>query len=278
MGDHYVTQGYLRAWEADKQLWVFDREQQRCYPSRAKSMANEKDLYSREVEAKLAHELDGPAIVALRTFSDGKPMSASDRELAARFLFVQWKRTPRARERAIKRMPAAEKEVERELLVEIERAAARDPDFAKRADTLREQVREVFNKRTHQERTALWQQLVLETTGPLVHQVIMSMNWVLVRAPVNTLLTCDNPMYFHEHEGLGREQSELTFPLTPSTALWATREPIPNGAILNSASMAREINRRTAHNSDRWVFFEKPEPWIEPFLKKGSWSLNRIRR
>lgn len=274
-----MTQGYLRAWETKQRLWVYDREMHRSFQSQAKSVANETELYSRDVESKLAKELDDPAVLALRSFSEGKPLSPEDRELVARFLFVQWKRTPRARERVISTMPAAEGEVERELLAEIDRAAALDSEFARRAEGLREQVCKVLRDRTHEERTALWQQLVLETTGPLVHQVIKSMNWVLVRAPANSLLTCDNPMYFHEHEGLGGEQSELTFPLSPTTALWATRGPIPNGAILKeSASMAREINRRTAHNSARWVFFSTPQPWIDPFIKKGSWSLNRIRR
>ncbi len=279
MGDHYVTQGYLRAWEIDRRLWVYDRERDRCFQSQAKSVANETGLYTRDLESRLAKELDDPAVVALRQFGDGKPLSADARELVARFLFVQWKRTPRARARALANMPLAERDVEHELLAEIDQAAALDPQFAQRADNLREQVQEVFRNWTHKDRTALWQQLVMETTGPLVHQAIKSMNWVLVCAPADSLLTSDNPMYFHEHEGVGRERSELTFPLSPSTALWATREPIADGTILTeSKSRAREINRRTAHNSARWVFFSARKPWVEPFLRKGNWSLNRMRR
>ena len=275
-----MTQGYLRAWEKDERLWVFDRERKKSFLSQAKSVANETELYSRDLEKELAKELDGPAVAVLRKFGEGKaPLSEEERELVARFLFVQWKRTPRAKERVLRRMPAAEREAEQEMMARIDLAAAQNPEFGLRAEEFRAKALEVFRTRTDEHRTEIWRQLVMQTTGPRVHDTIKSMNWVLVRAPDEMLLTCDNPMYFHEHEGLGREQSELTFPLSPSTALWATREPIANGSILNeSAYMAREVNRRTAKNSARWVFFSEPKDWVEPFLKKGQWQLNRIRQ
>jgi hypothetical protein len=93
-----------------------------------------------------------------------------------------------------------------------------------------------------------------------------------------TLLTCDNPVYFHEHEGLIAPQSEMTMPLSPSTALWATREPLKDGSQTRAtANTVRELNRRMAHNSTRLVVSSTNHPWIWPFLQKRNWQLNRLR-
>jgi hypothetical protein len=271
MGDHYVTQGYLRAWEVERRLWVYDREQGRGFMSRAKSVANESGLYSPELEALLAEQYDDKAIVALRRFSEGTTLSEADRDIIARFLFVQWKRVPVGKRRIMERMPVREQETERELMGMIDAAVAIDPAFEADAEAARRNVRTVFEKWGRKDRVALWHRLVTETTGPGVHEAIKSMNWVLIRVPDDSLFTCDNPLYFDTSIGLGREQSELTFPLSPSTALWAMRRSITPAAVARQgAKLGRQINARTAHNSARWVFAQREQPWMEPFLKKRS--------
>lgn len=71
-------------------------------------------------------------------------------------------------------------------------AAAKIPEFALRAEEFRGKALEVFRTRTDDHRTEIWHQLVMQTIGPRVHDTIKSKNWVLVRAPDEMLLTCDN--------------------------------------------------------------------------------------
>jgi len=119
--------------------------------------------------------------------------------------------------------------------------------------------------------------VIPDESGPDVVNTLMSFNWILLRTPPDALLTCDNPVYFHEHEGLVRPQSEMTMPLSPSTALWATREPLKDGSQARATSnTVREINRRTAHNSTRLVVSSTNHPWLWPFLQKRQWQLNRL--
>jgi len=92
MGDHYVTRGYLKAWERDERLWAHDRKLQKSFLTQRKSVANETGYYSAELEERLANEIDGPGIGALRLFADGKRLTPEQRREAAKFIFVQRKR------------------------------------------------------------------------------------------------------------------------------------------------------------------------------------------
>ena len=104
------------------------------------------------------------------------------------------------------------------------------------------------------------------------------MNWLFLRSQADQFLTGDNPVFFFEHEGIGKPTSELTFPLSSNLALWATRLPRPSMQYLAaSPAGVREINRRTAHNSVRFVYSKANEPWVLPFVLKKQWRLTRLR-
>jgi len=277
MGDHYLTQGYLKAWEKGERLWAHDLKTRRSYETQRKSIANQTDFYSQALEERLANEFDGPGIEALRLFSAGKPLTPDQRRIAAKFIFVQRKRVPAAKERFFRDLPGAVEEVKAEFEALIQYGEANVPDFAGRAAEMRHQVNAVFDNQTVKDQTSIWHGVIPDETGPAVIDTLMSFNWILVRTPPDSLLTCDNPVYFHVHEGLVAPQSEMTMPLSPSTALWATREPLKDGSQTRAnANMAREINRRTAHNATRLVVSSTNDAWIRPFVHKGNWQLNRI--
>lgn len=278
MGDHYITVEYLRAWERRDRLWAHDRTVGRSFQTQGKSIGNITGLYSRELEKRLANEFDGPGIGALKRFSAGKRLTDEQRYIAAKFIFVQRKRVPAARTRFDHDLVGVKAELKAEYEAAIRVGEASDPNFAARADEIRRTVNAVFDDQTKAQQSALWHEVIPDETGPDVINTLMSFNWILLRTPPDSLLTCDNPVYFHEHEGLVAPQSEMTMPLSPSTALWATREPLKDGSHLEaSKNTVRELNRRMARNSMRLVVSSNNDRWIMPFLQKGHWHLNRLR-
>lgn len=92
-------------------------------------------------------------------------------------------------------------------------------------------------------------------------------------------ITCDNPVFFFEADGIGREQSELTLAFGSEVALWANRTPAvtPEYVAANRQSVL-EFNRRCAHNARRFLYSRKEAPWLLEFatkphhLRRLSWS------
>jgi hypothetical protein len=277
MGDHYVTRGYLQGWMRQERLWAHDRRTNRSFPTQSKSILNETAMYSPVLEQRLAGEIDDPGIQALRRLCEGRKLTDAERHIVARFLFVQWKRVPAGRERVLQRLPANAANVQQRLLADIDARAARDEISAEYAAEERARVEAVIENITHEDGIAIWRQAVPDETSTAVTDTIQSLNWILLRAPPDALLTCDHPVYFDERQGLAGAQAELTFPLSPTTALWATREPIPDGTVmLATEELVRELNRRTAHNSRRYVISSTNADWIRPFVAEGEWLLTRL--
>ena len=78
--------------------------------------------------------------------------------------------------------------------------------------------------------------------------------------------------------GVGRRQSEITFPISSNIVLWANwRADIKNGYSETNNQIVREINRRTATNITRFCYFSADEAWIQKFINKEGHKLNFIR-
>jgi hypothetical protein len=278
MGDHYITLEYLKAWERGDRLWAHDRALGKSFLTQGKSIGNITGLYSRELEKRLANEFDGPGIGALKRFSAGQRLTDEQRYVAAKFIFVQRKRVPAARVRFDRDLVGVKADLKAEYEGAIKAGEQSDPAFAARAQEVRQTVNAVFDSQSEAEQSAIWHGVIPDETGPDVVNALLSFNWILLRTPPDSLLTCDNPVYFHEHEGLVAAQSEMTMPLSPSTALWATRERLKDGSQARATNgTVRELNRRTAHNSTRLVVSSTNAPWIGPFLQKRQWQLTRLQ-
>jgi hypothetical protein len=68
MGQHYVPQEYLRAWEIAGEpgmILTYDKKDLSCKPLPIKRVAQAPGFYDAEVEAELAARLEGPANVIL---------------------------------------------------------------------------------------------------------------------------------------------------------------------------------------------------------------------
>jgi len=93
-------------------------------------------------------------------------------------------------------------------------------------------------------------------------------------------LTSDNPAYIFDGYGLGKQESELTFPLATDLALFGSW-PGQQTSIIHIQSkqrLVREANDRIASGAERFVFYLREEEWIakvsdnkKPYLSRIKW-------
>lgn len=82
MGNHYVPRYYLKGFSQDdgKSICAYDKNERRCFATQVKSIANETDFYSPEVEEYLANSIEAPANGVLKKIRDRIEISADDKK------------------------------------------------------------------------------------------------------------------------------------------------------------------------------------------------------
>lgn len=277
MGHHYVPQFYLRGFESDGRIWAHDRERKTSFQATVKSVANENGMYSEEVESFLANRVETPAISALTKVRRQERISADERSALARYIVFLLKRVPDGRARALQSVPGAADEVHSRIAAELDAAALSNPDFYDRAESLKARVAAAIENQKMSPSPELWYSSFPTEPNARLVEALLSMNWVFMSSSKLPFLTSDNPAFFFKFEGIGNPKSELSLPLSSSTALWATRSAVQSGGFMSVAPVAvREVNRRTAHNCTRFVYSGANESWVLPFVTKGNWQLTRL--
>lgn len=278
MGHHYVPQFYLRGFEAQGGIWTYDKLGGPSFATQVKSIANETGMYSEELESFLANKVEGPAKPALSKIRAKEMLSPEERISLAKYIVILWKRVPRARERAIERMPEVADEVQANIRAELDSLVEQNPSYREKVSEWKVQVDQVIAQHRQNPPPEVWYHSIQSQSDPAVVDATLSMNWTFLCSDHHQFLTCDNPVFFFEHEGISKPTSELTLPLSTSVALWASRGGAPNGRFLTATPAAvKEINRRTAHNSTRFVYASRNESWIEPFVCRQQWRLSRLK-
>jgi uncharacterized protein DUF4238 len=278
MGHHYVPRFYLRGFAADEALWCFDKQLRNLFSTKVGSIANENAMYSEDVESYLANKVEYPAKPAITKLRARQHLTSGDRLALAKYIVTMWKRVPKARERALARLPSVADEVQADLHAQLASLSIGRPDLVPNIDGWRDKIDSALAEQRQSPSPEIWYRSIESQAGPRVVDALLSMNWLFLESPTRQFLTGDNPVFFFEHEGIGRPTSELTFPLSSDLALWATRLPRPSMKYLDaSPNGVREINRRTVHNSVRFVYARENEPWILPFVLKERRQLMRLQ-
>ncbi len=278
MGHHYVPRFYLRGFAIDEAIWAYDKHINRSFSTQVKSIANETGMYSDELEDHLATQVEDPAKPAILKLRAKERLTPEERLALAKYIVVLWKRVPKARERVIARLPQVADEVHDNLRSQLDQLAEQSPDLVDKVDQWRIRIAEVIAKQRQNPSPEIWYHSIRSQSNPKVVDALLSMNWVFLHSERHQFLTGDNPVFFFEHEGIGKPTSELTLPLSSSIALWATRLPRPSMRFLSaSPSGVKEINRRTVQNSIRFVYARDDEAWILPFTTKQQWRLTRLQ-
>jgi len=277
MGHHYIPRFYLRGFTTENVIWVHDRLTDRSFFSQPKTIANENDLYTPELEQHLANSIEAPANVAIDKIRAKDVLNESERVAIARYVVTLWKRVPESRARVVARMPELAASVRDELHAQLSSAAEDSPHLADVAKVRKTEVDQVLKRFEKEVPPEIWQESLHRHPSENVVESLLSMNWRFLYSENHQFLTCDNPVFFFEHEGIGKPTSEVTVPFSSSIVLWANRRIPPTEThLLALPSAVREINRRTAANATRFVYSARQEHWILPFVRKRYYALNRL--
>lgn len=271
---HFVPRAYLERFGRDGRVAVRRRGERKLIVAGAHNVAVEAGLYetempdgsrSVEVEDWLA-DIDGAAIAAIRAVADAEAAPAvgsTDRRVLARFLAIQTKRSPEARERVL----FADKV--------ITYAAGREIDSALVADYL-EKVRLGFRPADGEIEGALTlTRYVLDRDEPLtsteaiaivmsgldeVTRALEGKHWSVEVARKPRLLTSDTPLVLwrrpsaaDRYRGIGVDNAEeIRFPLDPAHQLVLTDQPRPE-TLRVEPDRVRQCNADLAASCHRFV-------------------------
>lgn len=276
--NHYIPQFYLKGFTMGSSLWVHDWVDKRSYQSQPKSVANEKGLYPEEVEKHLAESIENPAKRALQMIRNRSAIGEDERRALAKYMVTLWKRVPKGLEGTQGRLPEVAASIRDDLKSELDAAVAERPDLA---DVIRSRYAEANQALVRYEVDPprdIWHMGLAQEASQRVVESMLSMHWRFLVSDTHQFLTCDNPVFFFEFEGIEKATSEITFPISSTVALWATRRVRSGPMYLPALPVGvREVNRRSAQNSTRYVFSMRFESWILPFSCKRQYSLNRLQ-
>ncbi len=83
MGKHYVPQEYLRGFatpDDPDQIWMFDKATKQWSRAAIDKVAQQRDYFTPEVEARLTAEVENPANISLKKLRGDNAFSDSDRQ------------------------------------------------------------------------------------------------------------------------------------------------------------------------------------------------------
>lgn len=277
MGYHYVPRFYLNGFAPNGAIWTHDRDERRSFLSQPKSIANETDMYPDEVEKYLASQIENPAKPGIEKIRSGALLDEGERLAVASYVIAMWKRVPEARSRVSKRMPEVAASVRDNLHQELDAAVRTRPDFAESAESKKRQVNEIIARYERDPPPDIWHKSLATESTPRVIDSLQTMNWRFLISEREQFLTCDNPVFFFQDEGIGKPYSELSIPFSSNITLWANRRDTPTQTFIHAKpSVVRELNRRMAFNATRFVYSERNERWILPFICKEGHLCNHI--
>lgn len=280
MGHHYLPQYYLKGFTEtnDNILWAYEKGTGNKFNTQIKSIASISDFYSKETEQYLANDIEMPANAVLDKIRSGHLINDDDKNTFAEYMAVMWKRVPRAKEDLKKMAPRLVDGIAKRLNGDLDNLINEEPHNLEFIEKRRKEIDDILAIYATNPPKDIWLDNMPPERTPRIVEAIKAMNWSFWefnQQPV--FLTCDNPMFYFTGMGVGKPDSEISFPISSNIVLWATwRVDLPRKFIKASTQIVKEFNRRTVDNASRYIFHSRDEYWIESFIKKGRWQLNRI--
>jgi ElaB/YqjD/DUF883 family membrane-anchored ribosome-binding protein len=281
MGDHYVPRYYLKGFSQNdgKTIYVYDKTERRCFTTQVKSITNETDFYSPEVEEYLANTIENPANDVLKKIRDRVEISPGDKRTLSAYMTCMMKRVPKGKEKLKELAPDTAEAVRQRIDSLLNVAAAAQPEKNEFIQKRRAEIGEIIDKYAKDPPKEIWLTNMPPEKSPRVLAALSSMAWrFLTFDEYPAFLTSDNPLFFFTSMGIGNQESEVTFPISSHIALWATwRLDLKEGYFPTNSQVVKELSRRTCSVATRYAFHSQGEDWVLPLLTKGRWQLNRLR-
>jgi hypothetical protein len=108
-------------------------------------------------------------------------------------------------------------------------------------------------------------------------EALQKMIWTFYTAPNSrAFFTGDNPVFIPKNNGLGKSNSELSFPISTDVALIASWDRSRKEGFEEAKSqVVKEINHRTISQASK-IYFSQDCDWIVTMLNKGEYGWHPI--
>ncbi|MGA3209549.1 MAG: DUF4238 domain-containing protein [Syntrophales bacterium] len=253
MGDHYVPKYYLRGFTSkiDGMIWTYEKGGTNKFQSDVKNTGHETNYYSPEVERYLANKIEDPANKVIEKIRGKREVTEQDKEILATYMVVMLKRVPRSRIMMKEMAPRVAQQQREEWDQIISDSIDKHPDKTDLLKKRRAEIRNNLEKYSKNPPKDFWLSLIPPERSPNVINALYQMTWHFLMCDDPVFLTCDNPVYYFPWMGIGRPESEVTFPISSHIVLWATwRKDIKKGYSPIDKQALREINCESACNND----------------------------
>ncbi|WP_115005336.1 DUF4238 domain-containing protein [Xanthomonas campestris] len=269
MGHHYLPQHYLLGFASGKKLWGHDLIEGRSFPTQVKSVANETEMYTEELESHLANVVEGPAQDVIDRIRNRIPLRTGDRELFASYVIAMWQRVPAGRNRVAGHIPQLAENIRVQAIQQLNAIANAEPELAEKAEKRKEEVNQIISSYKKNPPDYFWHHTLKSGATQRTIQGLMSMEWYFLVTTGENFMTCDNPVFFFESEGIAADQAELSMPLGSEICFWARRARSNRPQYFSAErSTVLELNRRSAHNTRRFLYTRQESPWALDFARK----------
>jgi len=283
MGHHYVPRKYLVGFAEPGNpdaIWMYDKKLCKFTNPNIKSIAQESGFYSAADELELNKLVERPANLVLDKLRNEKRTNEKERADLAIYIATMFKRVPKARARALSLLPGVLEDTISELktkILEMEQGTKNKSLVDQRMIEL-EKAELSLQIKTPQ---TIIDQIRLPWPSENMIRMVYTMSWYIVHSTgPDYFLTSDNPAFFFEAYGLGRPDSELTFPIATDLALFGCWQGQQYSTNYGEAKqkLVKEANTRLASGAKRFIFYHKQERWVakvsdnpRPFLSKIRW-------
>jgi len=281
VGQHYIPQYYLQGFTEStdsSNIWVYEKGSTRKFSTSIKSIANENNRWPKSVEEYLADQIETPANLVLDRIRNRQPISQSDMDTLAAYMVIMLQRVPKGLERTKAKAPEVLDKVFNDVKAEITRLISEHPS---KEAILQKRLQELPSLKLKYENDfpiEVWYQNLKPDALPQIRTILPTMTWVFFTSDKKQpFLTNDNPLFFFEGLGIGRPESEITFPISSTITLWATwHKNVREGYISAKDHIIREFNRRTTSAATKYVYYSEEAQWVVNLVNKKNLRLNRL--
>jgi hypothetical protein len=282
MGHHYVPQRYLRNFQIPAKasfIWLFDKRGGRPREASIEKVAQIRGFYDPAIEIQLNTDVELPGTAVIEKLRNAASINDSERATLTIYIGTMMMRVPERRQRAhalIPKVLAESRQRVRERLIAAAEQTNADPELLSRR--LAENDRIVADLAADPPAEVIAQIRAPWPTHRML-QAIYDMDWrILTAHGPSFYATSDNPVFFFRGYGIGRPESELTFPLSTKCVLHGChKRDCGEVRFLHATEQfVREVNRRMVSGATRLVFYHEKAEWLARMSRKDELRLDRV--
>jgi hypothetical protein len=277
MGDHYIPKYYLRGFcdpLTPDTISRYEKGDTNVITTGLNNVAQETGFYSKEIEDFLSIQIEGPANPVLDKIRERKQITTEEKFILSIYITTMLKRVPQSQALLRKSAPAIFESVFSKLDEELRSFLMANPSKSEIIEKRREEAKKIRGQLGDYIPKDIWLQTVLPHTALRLLAMLNAMNWRFLTQDDSAFLTNDNPVFYHPEIGIGKPNSEVTFPISRDIVLWATwKLDWQEGFYPASKRNVFEINHRTVRMATRYIFFSHEEQWVTNLVKRNKFML-----